>query len=366
MANPLKEIIVQSIRENGPMRLDEFMALALAHPVHGYYKKADPLGAAGDFTTAPEISQMFGEMIGAWVADCWMRMGLPQRFILLECGPGRGTLMADIMRAIKGVHGIDAACDIHLLETSPVLREKQAQALDRFEVAFHDGLESIPDGAPIILVGNEFLDALPFRQFEKTPEGWEENCLVLGPDDALVITPQCISHNTNKKARGGVSSGMQERLLEFGLKAKTGDIFEVSPEREAFVVALARRLKVQGGAALLIDYGHETSGFGDTFQAVYKHKYCGVLEHVGDADLTSHVDFEALALAARDEGVQAVKIMEQGVFLKSLGIDLRAQALAVKANDDQRRGLSSALHRLTHPDEMGRLFKVMMMECLLP
>ena len=317
----LADIIKKHITIHGPMDVGTFMNLALGHPEHGYYMKQDPFGEAGDFTTAPEISQMFGEMIGAWTADLWMKMGEPEAFTLLECGPGRGTLMADIMRSVKMVSGFQDAAQIHLLETSPVLKDKQAQVLGEYEPQFHETLEHIPDDQPLIVIANEFLDALPIRQFI----GGKERYVMVGPDDQLTF------------------SGL-------------GEVQEVAPVRDNVVRAIAALLKNAGGAALFIDYGHAKTAPGDTLQALYKHEYCSVFEHIGDADITAHVDFEAVRLAA-DE-VEVYGPVEQGAFLQALGIGIRAQALMQAADEDQRTDIETALHRLIAPDQMGSLFKV--------
>ena len=323
--SPLEKVLKQKIERDGPMDVATFMSLALGHPEHGYYMKHDPFGLAGDFTTAPEVSQLFGEMIGVWVADVWGQMGSPARFILLECGPGRGTLMADILRATKTVTGFHEAAEIHLLEMSAVLRARQSEALRGYDPHWHDDLSSVPDDAPIIVIGNEFLDALPFHQFVKTDLGRVERRIAL-KDGVFVFMP------------------------------KDGVVVEASPQREEFIKGIASRLKAQSGAALFIDYGHLKSGQGDTFQAVKGHEYVDMLSHIGDADLTSHVDFEALQKVI---DVQGVATATQGDFLKALGVEVRAQILMKNAMLSQAQDVEKGLHRLVDSDQMGELFKVL-------
>lgn len=327
----------QHITQHGPMDVGTFMSLALGHPQHGYYMKQDPFGAAGDFTTAPEISQMFGEMVGAWMADIWIQMGSPDDFILLECGPGRGTLMRDMMRATAAAKGFHEACNIHLLEMSPVLKDAQDEALKDYGVIWHDTLESVPAHKPLIVIGNEFLDALPFRQLMWGDGQWHERVIGLEGEQLTF----------------GLRAASPDLVAHAPVMANDGDIYEVAPVRQNFVHQVSQRLEAQGGAALFIDYGHMKSGIGDTFQALYKHEYVDVLSHIGDADLTAHVDFESLM-----EEAHAIGAVEQGIFLKRLGIEHRAQMLSQKASAQQAKDIQSALHRLTHPDEMGTLFKV--------
>jgi len=336
-----EDYIRQQIRSHGPVDVGTFMALALSHPEGGYYTGADPLGATGDFTTAPEISQLFGEMIGAWCADLWIRMGRPAPFILAECGPGRGTLMADLLRATKAVPGFHKAAQIHLVEISPGLREKQRSALADYQVTWHDDCQSLPDHAPLLLIANEFLDALPIRQYQKTAQGWAER--VIGLD-----------------GQGRFIFGLVPAAIRPPIEAQEGDIFELAPAREAFTADLAARIISQSGAALLIDYGHETSAAGDTLQAVKDHAPVDVLAAPpGSADITSHVDFAALARIAAEQSVVVHGPVPQGAFLQALGIGLRAAMLERGAQAGQQDALAAGLARLTAPDQMGQLFKVM-------
>ena len=322
---PLKNILRDKINRQGPVSIAEFMTLALSHPEHGYYMTRDPFGRVGDFTTAPEISQMFGEMIGVWAADTWLKMGSPAHVTLLECGPGRGTLMSDMMRATKGVQGFHEAVNITLMEISPVLKQAQADALKPYDPQWIEDLEGVSRNAPVLLIANEFLDALPVRQFV----GKDEVCVDYQDGEFVFCSPP------NPPVHGG--------------ERDTTAIIEKSPARENFVKQTAVLLKQTGGAGLFIDYGY-TQGHGDTLQAVYKHQYCSPLDHIGNADITAHVDFGAL------QSIMPSRMTTQGHFLKAMGILYRAEALS--RNVDPQT-IASALHRLTHRDEMGELFKVM-------
>jgi NADH dehydrogenase [ubiquinone] 1 alpha subcomplex assembly factor 7 len=330
----MDEILKNLIREKGPIDIAEFMGLALGHPAHGYYMKGDPFGARGDFTTAPEISQMFGEMVAAWIMDVWQQMGSPV-FTLLECGPGRGTLMADIMRATKNVPGFHDSAKVHLLEISPALRAMQAAALENYAPEWHVNLETLPD-RPMIVVANEFLDALPVRQLIHTADGWKERVVGI--------------------ANGNFAFDTKELPFNLPVDAAEGAIFEISPVRSQFVTDLVKKLN---GAALIIDYGHSESGIGDTLQALKSHKYISPLEEIGNADLTTHVDFHAVKLAAEAAGAEVSGPVEQGAFLKDLGIGQRAEILTLRATPAQKFDIEKALQRLVDPSQMGSLFKVM-------
>jgi SAM-dependent MidA family methyltransferase len=279
-----------------------------------YYANRDPLGKRGDFTTAPEVSQMFGEIIGACLADGWKRGGSPPDAIFAELGPGRGTLASDSLRVLRAA-GFSG--QVHLVETSSVLRNRQREALP--EAQFHETIEGLPQ-RPLLLVANEFLDALPIRQFV----GAVERCII-------------------------VENGQ----LAFD---RDGEILEDSPARNAAVSAVARHLVDHGGIALFIDYGHAVSAAGDTFQAVRGHAFASVLENSGEQDLTAHVDFEAAARAAGDTGARVTRIVSQGQWLERIGIEARAEALS-RANPDRADEIQAALHRLVAKDEMGSLFK---------
>lgn len=327
---PVEELLRRDIAETGPLTVARFMELCLAHPEHGYYRTRDPLGAAGDFTTAPEISQMFGEMIGIWIASVWDQMGRPA-FRLIELGPGRGTLMADVFRVLAQL-GAARAAEPWLIETSPTLRSEQAKRVKGAKWA--ELLEEVPEG-PFILIANEFLDALPVRQFLKSRDGWRER--LLGIRD-------------NRLAWG------LSELLPGDDPAPAGSWREVSPAADAVLGEIAHRLEQSSGAALIIDYGYRRADrpAGPTLQAVRAHERVDPLEHPGEADLTWLIDFDALG--RRLTGA-TLRLDEQGPFLARLGIGQRAAALA-KTRPDAAKSVADALERLTAPEAMGQLFKV--------
>jgi len=342
---PLEAIIRAEVTSGGPMKLDRYMGLALAHPEHGYYMIRDPLGASGDFITAPEISQMFGELIGLWLADMWRRLGLPEDIIIVEAGPGRGTLMADALRAMRRAAPDLAARPVWLVETSPALKQIQAERLQGFDVNWAASLYDVPD-APLLLVANEFFDALPVAQLVQRAEGLMEICV--GVDgDALAFV--------ERKPDGELPKGLPP--------LQPGEIIEFAPEREMAADTIAMQIADKGGAALLIDYGHEITVPGDTLQAMQAHAAHPVLEAPGTADLTSHVDFAALGRAAEREGVAIFGPIGQRQFLLRLGMEARLAQLMKGADDQTANGLATGFRRLTDPAHMGHLFKVL---CLSP
>jgi NADH dehydrogenase [ubiquinone] 1 alpha subcomplex assembly factor 7 len=340
---PLGRELAALIASEGPISVERYMALCLGHPRLGYYMTRDPFGREGDFTTAPEISQMFGELLGLWVAEVWTSMGRPSQFALVELGPGRGTLMADALRALKIVPECRAALSVHLVETSPVLRDIQQNTLapSGLPVAWHDTFAHIPSG-PVIVLANEFLDALPVRQFVRTESGWHERMVGLD-DDRLVF---------------GLFAEPEPKL---GRAGRPGDVIEIGEAALAVAREIAARLVAEGGAALCLDYGHARSGLGETLQAVRRHGFVDPLAEPGEADLTVHVDFAAVALAARAAGARVHGPTTQGAFLDALGIRARAAALARNAAPDVRTGIEAALARLTGSSDgqMGDLFKVL-------
>jgi SAM-dependent MidA family methyltransferase len=309
---PLERALRERIAAEGPISVEAFMEACNSY----YYATRDPLGARGDFITAPEVSQMFGEMIGAVLADVWKRAGAPDDAIYAELGPGRGTLASDALRLLRSAGFRD---EVHLVETSPSLREIQRQTIG--DAHWHDSLDDLP-AKPLLLVANEFLDALPVRQH------------VGGVERRVTV------------AAGGLAFD------------RDGEIVETSPAREDAVASIATCLGAKGGAAIFIDYGHERSAAGDTLQAVRGHRFAPVLADPGEQDLTSHVDFEAVADAARDAGASATPLLRQGEWLIRLGIEARAEALS-RANPDRADDVQSALERLTAPDQMGKMFKVL-------
>lgn len=336
----LKPVILRQIAAQGPISVAEYMTLALLHPAHGYYITQDPLGAAGDFTTAPEISQMFGEIVGLWLAQVWVDQGCPAPFTLAEIGPGRGTLMADILRATRKVPGFHESLRLHLVEASPVLRAAQRDRLADHAPQFHDTADTLPDTA-LFVVANEFFDALPVRQFLRVGDGWAERmigakdgqlCFGLAPPVPLAA----LAHRLDDTAEGHM---VETRATAVPLMA-----------------ALNARIAAHGGAALIVDYGDWRSR-GDTLQALRSHAFADPLDAPGTADLTAHVDFEALARAAPQ--LRAAPLTAQGVFLDRLGLGLRAEQLALQLTGASLEAHHAAYRRLTHPQEMGHLFKVL-------
>ncbi|MDG1376648.1 MAG: SAM-dependent methyltransferase [Yoonia sp.] len=332
---PLAALLAQRIAATGPISLADYMADCLMHPKYGYYATRDPFGVSGDFTTAPEISQMFGELIGLCLAQAWIDQGMPSPIILAEIGPGRGTLMADALRATKGVAGFHAALTVHFIETSATLRKRQAEAVPN--ATWHDSIETLPQG-PFYLIANEFFDALPIRQFTRDAEGWREHMVGVEGDTLLM----------------GLSAPAPIAMLEDRLAdTKAGDIVEYCPALPSIVGEISARIEAHGGAALIIDYGDWRS-LGNTLQALQDHAPANPLANPGQADLTAHVDFEAIAKAA----TSFTRVTTQGVFLERLGITARAQALAKGLTDAALEAHIQAHWRLTHPDAMGALFKV--------
>ena len=340
----LAELLRRRIAAEGPLTVAQYMEQALGHPDHGYYRHRDPLGRGGDFITAPEISQMFGELIGLWCVSQWQDLGGPDPVNLVELGPGRGTLMADGLRAAAQVPDFTAAAGLHLVETSPALRQAQSETLDAFGPQWHEDFGDMPAG-PALVIANEFFDALPIRQFKKSSDGWHERMVAVG-DDGLefVQSPRPVD---------------DPPIPTSVLDSPDGSIAEVSPAGVNVMTAIAGRLARQSGAALIIDYGHVESSPGDTLQAVRGHTYHDVLADPGEADITAHVDFASLGRAARDAGAVVHGPVSQGAFLEALGISARAEALMAGASDDDAELVRAAQARLTGNEGMGELFKVM-------
>ncbi len=324
----------------GPISVADYMAECLFDPTHGYYATRDPLGLAGDFTTAPEISQMFGEVLGLCLAQSWLDQGAPTPFVLAEPGPGRGTLMADILRATRGVPGFHAAMAVHLVEISPTLRARQADRLAAVAVTWHDRLDDLPE-APLFLVANEFFDALPVRQFVRDAAGWRERVVRL-VDGAFAF---------------GLTDPAPVAALAHRLgDTADGDLVEVCPAAAPMAAAIGARIAGHGGAAVIVDYGGWRSR-GDTLQAVRRHARADPLAQPGAADLTAHVDFEALARAAHPAA--ASRMIAQGALLGRLGIDARAARLAAGLTGAARDSHLAAHRRLTDPGQMGTVFQAL-------
>lgn len=339
---PLARHLAARIGAEGPISLSDYMAECLLNPLHGYYATRDPFGVGGDFTTAPEISQMFGELLGLCLAQSWLDQGSRAPFLLAEIGPGRGTLMADMLRAMRGVPGLLDAARVHLIEASPTLRERQRQTLADHPVMWHDRIDSLPNG-PLFLVANEFFDALPIRQFRRDGAGWRERQVGLTGDGQL--TP----------GYGPLSSIslLADRLAN----TRGGDIVEFCPALASIADEIGARIAGHGGVALIADYGGWRS-LGDTFQALKAHAITDPFAEPGLADLTAHVDFEALARAFGAAGAVATGMTPQGTFLERLGIGARTERLARDLSGPALEAHLAAHRRLTHPAEMGQLFKL--------
>jgi SAM-dependent MidA family methyltransferase len=334
------------IEAHGPISVAEYFALCLSDPAHGYYMTRDPFGGSGDFTTAPEISQMFGELIGVWLASAWRALGKPGKPVIAEIGPGRGTLAKDVVRTLGRLQpDLLAQAAFTLIETSPKLRAIQAKTLEGAgRLAWAGTLDELPR-APLLIVGNELFDAIPVRQYVKAGGAWRERMVGIDAGGDLCFV-------------AGAGS-LDPSLLPTGAaQAPDGAIFEIAPARSGLMQSIAERIAGDGGAGLFIDYGAIEWGLGDTLQAVRKHRAEGVLANPGEADLTSHVDFAALASVAGAAGLD-VRLTAQGQFLLSLGILERAGALGANESAARREDLREAVERLAGPDRMGELFKVM-------
>ncbi|MBM3507207.1 MAG: class I SAM-dependent methyltransferase [Alphaproteobacteria bacterium] len=348
-AKSLAQHLARRIRAFGPITVEAFMADVLTHSQHGYYMARQPFGRGGDFITAPEVSQMFGELIGVWMADAWQRMGRPSAVRIVEMGPGRGVLMCDLLRAAGSVPELRAAANVHLVEISPALQQVQRQALAQsgWEAQWHSTLANVPDG-PLLLVANELFDALPIRQFVRTRAGWCERLVDATSDETfrLVLTP----------GPSPAAAMLPARVRE---TAPLESVAEVCPAGIALAAELAARVKRDGGAALVIDYGTTEFGARDTLQAVARHQSHPVLDAPGTADLCAHVDFAMIGQAARESGARLWGPTTQGAFLERLGIQVRAEALARRATPAQKADIESALRRLTGAEGMGSLFQVL-------
>ena len=340
----LKDTLIRRISLDGPLSLADYMSECLLNPQYGYYTTATPIGAKGDFITAPEISQMFGELLGLALVQAWLDQGSPDAFTLVELGPGRGTLMADLLRATAAVPGFHAAMTLVLIEASPRMREQQAVALKPYAPRWLPSVEDLPQ-QPLFLVANEFFDALPIRQFQRDGTGWRERRVGLDAEGTGL--------------RLGLGAQADQPALAHRLPdTKDGDLVETCEAAAVLTEAIAQRIARHGGAALLVDYGDWRS-LGDTLQALRAHAPTDPLQDPGAADLTAHVDFEILAEAATRAGCAHTRLCPQGIFLERLGITERARSLAAALDPDPLAQLTAAHRRLTHPQEMGNLFKVL-------
>ena len=336
----LMDRLKAEIRLGGPISLAHYMNACLNDPQEGYYASRPRLGADGDFITAPMTSQMFGELIGLWSAEVWVRLGRPARVLWVEVGPGEGSLICDALRAARAAPAFLSAAELWLVETSGPLAQIQAERLaaSPLRPRWIRSLQDLPLDAPVILVANEVLDCLPARQFVRTARGWAERMVGLDPTGALTF---------------GLGGAAIEALLP---QAEAGSVLEMSPAQAAFGSDVGERVARQGGAALLIDYGRDAPGFGDTLQALVGHRKVSPLESPGKADLTVHADFPAVLAAATARGAAVGGPLGQGEFLTRLGIHLRAEALA-RARPDRATTIARQLERLISPGQMGALFK---------
>lgn len=337
------------IRASGPMPLADYMQICLHDQAQGYYSSRKAIGSRGDFVTAPEISQMFGELIGIWCASVWQAMGAPASFILAEAGPGKGTLMADLLRAGQSVPGFIDAAKVRLIEASPRMIEQQRQALVSYKdrIDWITGIDALPN-EPLILVANEFLDCLPLRQFVKSGPVWRERCIGINESGGLTTVL-------------GATTLPTESLPPGHQNEPDGAVFEASPAREAWVSRLAQHIEEAGGAALLIDYGHTEPGFGDTFQAMRGHAHADPFAEPGRADLTSHVNFSVLSAVAETANLAAPLPVTQSRFLLEMGLLERAGQLGHGMTADAQEKIKLQVERLAGPEAMGGLFKVFTM-----
>jgi len=346
--SPLHSEIKKRIQSSGAMPVWRYMELCLTHPEHGYYVSRDPLGREGDFTTAPEVSQMFGELLGLWAASVWKAIGSPPTLRLVELGPGRGTMMADALRALRVLPPLYQSLSVHLVEINPVLRDKQQTTLTGARNVFwHESIDEVPAG-PALIFANEYFDVLPIHQVVKRETGWHERVVELDDSGKLVFG-----------AAPEPTPRFEVLLPPLVRAAPVGAVFEWRPDAE--IMKIATRVRDQDGAALIIDYGHVRSDAGDTFQAITRHSFTDPLKNPGQADVTAHVDFRALARAAEDLGARIHGPITQGEFLKRLGIETRALTLMAKTTPEVSADISSALKRLTDSGRsgMGSMFKVL-------
>ncbi len=344
---PLLPILHERIQAHGALTVADYMELALGHPQHGYYMARDPLGEHGDFVTAPEISQIFGELMGAWLAAMWQMLG-EREMVLVELGGGRGTLMSDALRATRHVAGFHESLVITMVDSSPTLRRFQRAVLAGHHprMVWQPNLENLPD-LPLLFVANEFFDALPIRQYVKTPTGLQERFITLGENNALTFVTQATGLQLVKGGTHVIDESQDEQIIES------------SPASRQVVDQLGAHMAEYGGAGLVIDYGYTGNSRGNTLQAVRKHGFWPVLEQPGQADITAHVAFDALAETFNEHGVVTSPITPQGDFLQAIGGETRLDMLMQESNDEQGQTLYDGYERLVSPQQMGELFKVM-------
>ena len=350
--NELVEKIADFIESHGPIDVAQYMTLANSHPTLGYYPTKADIGTEGDFLTAPEASQIFGELIGAWTASIWMQMGHPTALQLIELGPGHGTMLHDFLRATKSLCDFHQSLSLQLIETSPSLRSRQRDRLRHHSIQWHESLEAIEGTSFRLVIGNEFLDTLPIKQLQRVNGHWHDRLIGLDDERALAFMVGA--------GRSGLASHLPGRLDQ----VEEGIVIELAPAREAYVDLLCDRLAANGGVALLIDYGDTDLSVGDSLQAIANHSKVGVLDHPGEADLTSRVTFAPLMQIASRHNLNAWGPLNQGTFLERLGAWERLEALCQRANASQRAALYRGVERIVSADAMGDLFKVIVLTSL--
>ncbi len=341
--NNLEEFIKKKIKKEGPISLDRFMELCLYDKFFGYYSNNNPLGTKGDYVTAPEISQMFGELIGLWLLQVWYDQNRPNKFNLVELGPGNGTLMKDILRATSIDPRFEKSAKISLIEKSKVLKIKQTEKLISHKIFWSKSLKDI-ENLPLFVIGNEFFDALPIKQFKKINNKWLEKCIYINDKSKLDFLFKKNSKKTN--------------TIDFPKSFKNGNIFERSFMSLDYIKKVSKKIESYGGVGLFVDYGYYGHS-GDSLQSIFNHKFSNPLENLGKSDLSSNVNFKDLSKEASKKKVRVAKIKTQGEFLKSLGIELRCSKLKVKLNKVEKRNLDIAMNRLIDNTQMGKIFKVL-------
>jgi len=348
----LDKVLADRITSKGHISLVEFMRESLTHPKFGFYMKKDIFGARGNFVTSPEISQMFGELIGIWCLKLWEKMNKPNNFQIIEMGPGLGTLMKDLLRVCDKLSSdFLRATKISLIEKSTQLKNHQMKTLRGIDISWHTSLSEKIINGPFIVIANEFLDTLPIRQFQFSNNSWNER--IIG-----------FSKSTSKfffTLKGVKSLPNILRSLKIIKKAKDGNIIEFNPDAGKLIHKIGKIMGKNLGYGLIIDYGHTKISFGETLQAVKKHRFCNALERPGESDLTAHVDFELISKIAKQSGARVYNLIPQGQFLQNLGINERAEILKKKASPGEKIEIEAGRRRLTGKEEMGELFKVLML-----
>ena len=345
MIDSIEDILKQRILDNGAISLSDFIDIALYEPTYGYYMTRDPLGVSGDFITAPEVSQMFGEMIGAWIADIWNKMEQPKKIHLIECGPGRGTLMSDILRITRDIKGLHDALHINLIECSPVLKKKQKNILSLNKVQWIENIDDIKSDAPVIIIGNEFLDALPVQQYKR----------INGSNKKSMIVYKNIFEFDWVDTQFAVPDSVPDN-----------QIYEYNDAQITFIHACLDLISSNSGCCLFIDYGYFEKNYGETLQVLKEHQTVDLFDHIGHSDITSHVNFGEIYRHVIEAGGDWHGYICQGEFLKNLGIEFRAHYLkneTLKSMDFQKaqrkvKDLNQDLERLISHNAMGELFKV--------